>query len=310
MDRIRLNASEWMDFRSGEKKCFLLTNGLGGYCSLTVMGNAARNDQALLMGALKAPTVREHLISNVWETLEVDGEETELFSQEFVNRTQNVEGFRFLEGFEMGSLPVWFYRVNGIEIEKTIGMVQGENTVLVRYRVRSGKKGSFSVRPVMRFAAKGSSCRRAGFCGGSEVHCEQWCDSFLWDKWGASDGEGEDLEGFVFEQDARDGRDGIGSAVVNHRIRFEMTGDGREQVFFVVYSLADDVDKWDEERIALWIEEEEKRQEMIAEKSGISDPVGKRLAVSASQYITERASTGGKSIMAGFPYFADWGGIR
>ena len=51
MDRIRLNASEWMDFRSGEKKCFLLTNGLGGYCSLTVMGNAARNDQALLMGA-------------------------------------------------------------------------------------------------------------------------------------------------------------------------------------------------------------------------------------------------------------------
>ncbi len=58
MDRIRLNASEWMDFRSGEKKCFLLTNGLGGYCLLTVMGNAARNDQALLMGALKAPTVR------------------------------------------------------------------------------------------------------------------------------------------------------------------------------------------------------------------------------------------------------------
>ena len=141
MDRIRLNASEWMDFRSGEKKCFLLTNGLGGYCSLTVMGNAARNDQALLMGALKAPTVREHLISNVWETLEVDGEETELFSQEFVNRTQNVEGFRFLEGFEMGSLPVWFYRVKGIEIEKTIGMVQGENTVLVRYRVRSVSSG-------------------------------------------------------------------------------------------------------------------------------------------------------------------------
>ena len=196
MDRIRLNASEWMDFRNGEKKCFLLTNGLGGYCSLTVMGNAARNDQALLMGALKAPTVREHLISNVWETLEVDGEETELFSQEFVNRTQNVEGFRVLEGFEMGSLPVWFYRVKGVEIEKTIGMVQGENTVLVRYRVRSGKKGSFSVRPVC--CKGGAAAGGAGFCGGSEVHCEQWCDSFLWNEWRASDGEGEGLEGFVF----------------------------------------------------------------------------------------------------------------
>ena len=57
----------------------------------------------------------------------------------------------------------------------------------------------------------------------------------------------------------------------------------------------------------MWILEDDNWVEMIAEKSGISDPVGKRLAVSASQYITERASTGGKSIMAGFPYFADWG---
>ena len=264
MDRIRLNASEWMDFRSGEKKCFLLTNGLGGYCSLTVMGNAARNDQALLMGALKAPTVREHLISNVWETLEVDGEETELFSQEFVNRTQNVEGFRFLEGFEMGSLPVWFYRVKGVEIEKTIGMVQGENTVLVRYRVRSGKKGSFSIRPVMRFAAKGEQLQE-----GQDFAVDRKCIAsngviLSYGTNGELQMEKERIwRDLFFEQDARDGRDGIGSAVVNHRIWFEMTGDGREQVFFVVYSLADDVDKWDEERIALWIEEEEKRQDFV-----------------------------------------------
>ena len=223
MDRIRLNASEWMDFRNGEKKCFLLTNGLGGYCSLTVMGNAARNDQALLMGALKAPTVREHLISNVWETLEVDGEETELFSQEFVNRTQNVEGFRFLEGFEMGSLPVWFYRVKGVEIEKTIGMVQGENTVLVRYRVRSGKKGSFSVRPVMRFAAKGEQLQE-----GQDFAVDRKCIAsngviLSYGTNGELQMEKERIwRDLFFEQDARDGRDGIGSAVVNHRIRFEL----------------------------------------------------------------------------------------
>ena len=105
---------------------FLLTNGLGGYCSLTVMGNAARNDQALLMGALKAPTVREHLISNVWETLEVDGEETELFSQEFVNRTQNVEGFRFLEGFESGeSAGMVLPGVRGLRLRRRLGWFRG-----------------------------------------------------------------------------------------------------------------------------------------------------------------------------------------
>lgn len=173
MDRIRLNASEWMDFRSGEKKCFLLTNGLGGYCSLTVMGNAARNDQALLMGALKAPTVREHLISNVWETLEVDGEETELFSQEFVNRTQNVEGFRFLEGFEMGSLPVWFYRVKGIEIEKTIGMVQGGEYGSCPVSGEKWEEGEFFGSAGDAVCGEGrAAAGGAEFCGGPEVHCE------------------------------------------------------------------------------------------------------------------------------------------
>ena len=181
-----------------EKKCFLLTNGLGGYCSLTVMGNAARNDQALLMGALKAPTVREHLISNVWETLEVDGEETELFSQEFVNWTQNVEGFRFLEGFEMGSLPVWFYRVKGIEIEDDWDGSGGEYGSCPVSGEKWEEGEFFDSAGDAVCCEGGAAAGGAGFCGGSEVHCEQWCDSFLWNEWRASDGEGEDLEGFVF----------------------------------------------------------------------------------------------------------------
>ena len=45
----------------GEKDCYLLANGLGGYSSLSVIGAAARGDQALLMSAQKAPNVRMHL---------------------------------------------------------------------------------------------------------------------------------------------------------------------------------------------------------------------------------------------------------
>lgn len=116
--------------------------------------------------------MREHLISNVWETLEVDGEETELFSQEFVNRTQNVEGFRFLEGFEMGSLPVWFYRVKGLKLRRRLGWFRGEYGSCPV----SGEKweeGEFFGSAGDAVCGEGrAAAGGAEFCGGPEVHCE------------------------------------------------------------------------------------------------------------------------------------------
>ncbi|MDD7740740.1 MAG: glycogen debranching enzyme N-terminal domain-containing protein, partial [Lachnospiraceae bacterium] len=216
--KIVLNRLEWQNFRRGEEKCFLLTNGLGGFSSLTVMGNTARGDQALFMAAVKAPNVRYHLLTNLWEELEMDGETVKLYSQEFVNRTKNVEGFRYLEGFEMETLPVWFYRVRGIEIEKTIGMVQGENTVIVRYAVRGdGKKGRIlHVAPLLKFAPKGKDAV-GNLAFSVDERCIAGGGIMLYYK---SNGitrktESEFLPDLYFEQDARDGREAVGGAVRN-----------------------------------------------------------------------------------------------
>ena len=49
--RFERNSQNWNTIEQGEKDCFLLTNGLGGYSSLSVIGSLARGDQALLMYA-------------------------------------------------------------------------------------------------------------------------------------------------------------------------------------------------------------------------------------------------------------------
>ncbi|MDY2937554.1 MAG: type I pullulanase [Fusicatenibacter sp.] len=308
--KIVLNRLDWQNFRRGEEKCFLLTNGLGGFSSLTVMGNTARGDQALFMAAVKAPNVRYHLLTNLWEELEMDGETVKLYSQEFVNRTKNVEGFRYLEGFEMELLPVWFYRVRGIEIEKTVGMVQGENTVIVRYVVRGdGKKGRIlHVTPLLKFAPKGKDTS-GNLAFSVDERCIAGGGIMLYYK---SNGitrktESEFLPDLYFEQDARDGREAVGGAVRNHCLDFELADDTKEQIFYVVYSLQGNVEKWDEQTISGWMEQERKRREGLIAQSKITDPAGQVLAASAQQYIVERESTGGKSILAGFPYFEDWG---
>lgn len=306
--KVRLGRFCWQNFRRGQETCFLLTNGLGGYCSLTVAGDTSRNDHALFMAAEKAPNKRIQLISNMAEILLIDGEEVSLYSQEFVNRTKNAQGFRYLEGFEMEAFPVWFYRVKEIEIEKTIVMLQGENTLAVRYQVRSDRKpgNRLFVTPLLRFAPKGKNLEENQKFQTYENRIEgngrvmYYCTNGLLEK-----REPEVWKDLYYEQDARDGRDAAGAVALNHRICFEI--EGSEQVFYLVYSLDRPVDDCNEMTIEKWISEEERRRKELIRRSGLQSDAGRTLALSASQYVVNRESAGGKSILAGYPYFEDWG---
>lgn len=305
--KVRLCPSDWTDFSRSQEKCWLLTNGLGGYSSLTVAGGASRMDHQLLMAAVKAPNKRVQIIANLEETLECQGTSYSFFSQEFVNRTKNAEGFRYLDSFEMEAFPTWTYRAGGITVKKTIVMVQGENTLAVRYEVPETKKeGRLAVAPLLRFSPKGRNPEK-----GMELRVEEdriiGGGLILYYKTNGSlqRREEEWIEDLYYEQDSRDGRDAVGAAVKNHRILFPLTG--KAQTFCLVYSLQGPVEGCIRQEVESWMDREYERREKIIQKSGISHPVGQALAVSAAQYVVERESTGGKSILAGYPYFEDWG---
>ena len=46
---LKFGRADWKNAARGEEQCFLLTNGLGGYCSMTVIGALTRDDHGLLM---------------------------------------------------------------------------------------------------------------------------------------------------------------------------------------------------------------------------------------------------------------------
>lgn len=63
----------------GQENCYLLTNGLGGYSSLTMIGSAARNDRAFLMASAKAPNHRYNMVHRLSECLETGQEAVQTF---------------------------------------------------------------------------------------------------------------------------------------------------------------------------------------------------------------------------------------
>ena len=62
---------DWKTLERGLENCYLLTNGLGGFSSLTMTGAVARNDHSILMACTKAPNHRINMIHRMKEELDI-----------------------------------------------------------------------------------------------------------------------------------------------------------------------------------------------------------------------------------------------
>jgi predicted glycogen debranching enzyme len=85
-------------------KEWLVTNGLGGYASSTIIGENTRRYHGLLVAAFNPPTQRNVLVSKIEEQLQVNGTNYWLSTNSFPSVT-HPEGYKWLESFERKPLP-------------------------------------------------------------------------------------------------------------------------------------------------------------------------------------------------------------
>ena len=320
---------DWKTFERGQENCYLMTNGLGGFSSLTMTGSAARNDHAFLMACTKAPNNRYNVIHRIAEQIETEGCVYTISTQEFADGSRE-EGYRWLCEFSYEDTPVWRYLVNGIEIEKEAAMRHGENTVAVIYRVRnrSRREIRLAVTPFVQFVSKGNDV-------GADQRFQFEADRIRSGGMTLSvrtDGEAEKIpekeETYFYSYDACDGRRSTGRAKAGCRIQaIVKAGEYRE--LSIVFSLdspgegqkgdlsaASDIHTrgragrrmpQDEMTAQQIIEEQKAYRRGLEEQAGFLSDTARCLAKSASQFIAKRESTGGDTILAGFPFFEDWG---
>ncbi len=300
---------DWKTFERGQENCYLMTNGLGGFSSMTMTGSAARNDHAFLMACVKAPNNRYNVIHRLAEQIEAEGDTYILSSQEFADGGRE-EGYRYLSSFSYEDTPVWRFLVNGIEVEKEAAMRQGKNTAAVVYRVRnrSGKDIRFTATPFVQFVPKGSDIEQ-----GQEFRFEaDRVESGGLTLFVQTDGETEKIpekeEMYFYSYDACDGRRSMGKAKAGCRISAGVKAGGYRELG-IVFSVCGADDRMTGQEMAAWqiIEEQKVYRKELGERAGFSSDTAACLAKSASQFIAKRESTGGDTILAGFPFFEDWG---
>ena len=317
---------DWKTFERGLENCYLMTNGLGGFSSLTMTGAAARGDHAFFMACTEAPNHRYNMIQRLEEEITAGGENYLLSAQEFADGSRQ-EGFHFLSEFSFEDTPVWRYHIKGTEVVKEAAMRQGENTIAVRWRIsnRARQQVRFMVTPYFRFAEKGKDLakeqgfRRTGAdAGGGCYRCCARIESRGLSLVCATNGRIEDmpekLQRYYYAYDACDGRQETGAAKAEHRIVFcvEPGKSGTLELLYTMGGSQDGPGGTDRNDASLpsvksVIEEERERRQRLGKAAGFVSETAVFLAKSADQFLAERQSTGGKTILAGFPFFEDWG---
>ena len=115
---------------------WLVANGIGGFASGTISGILTRRYHGLLIAACKPPLDRKLLLAKLEETAIYDGETIELFANRWADGSVNPTGFDHIEQFHLdGTIPVWTFAFADALLEKRIWMQPGENTTYVRYRL-------------------------------------------------------------------------------------------------------------------------------------------------------------------------------
>lgn len=287
-----------------EERSFLLTNGLGGYASMTAAFSAPRADQGVLVAAVNAPNLRMSMVHRISEKLFIGDREYCLSSQRFADGRPAEDGYHNLDRFCCDDIPRWDYRLGGLRVRRELVIAREENTVALRYTVenREAESCALTVTPFYKFAPKEMALDRLDRCfyyHGGKVNCEGI--SLFLTSTAVVKKCSQQWQLLAYPEDAKDGRPDMGLAASCCE-SYLIIKAGQTKVMEMVFSLEQTEQTFDSLLAA-----RRQRLAWLDGQGAFRDPLARQLVRGTDDFIVRKDSTGGKTIVAGYPLFGDWG---
>ncbi len=134
LSQVRFGREVCGNLAAAESREWLVTNGIGGFASGTIATGMTRRYHGLLIAALQPPLGRNQLVAALDEIVRYGGATYALATHRWASGAIDPQGFLYLESFHLeGATPVWKYSLADALLEKRVWMVQGENTTFIQY---------------------------------------------------------------------------------------------------------------------------------------------------------------------------------
>ncbi len=296
------------DLNAACSREWLETNGIGGFASSTIIGLNTRRYHGLLTAATNPPVGRLLLLSKLEETLILDGQRFELSANQYPGVIYP-QGYRYLKHFRLDPFPIFTYEVGGIEIEKAVFMIHGENSTVVAYTVQGERQGrvSLEVHPLIAFRDYHSTTHANAaldatlhtepgevavrpYPGLPTLHLAHDADSLV--------PGGDWYRSFEFAVERERGLDWVEDLFHPCTLRFDLSR--RSQVAVIASTERRDI-----HRVAAYRQGEIGRRAALHAMAPVQTPLVHRLVLAADQFIVARGDQ--HTVIAGYHWFSDWG---
>jgi predicted glycogen debranching enzyme len=297
------------NFEAATSREWLETNGIGGFACSTVSGMNTRRYHTLLTAAMRPPAGRVVLLSKLDETAVIDGQRYDLSSNQYSGAV-HPQGYVNMEEFRLDPYPISTFAVGGVRIEKLLFMVHGQNTTVIQYRMR--EPGTHSVqlelRPLVAFRDYHTLTHENGALDQTvRLHHEKL----------ASVRPYSDHPALYFAHDAdKVVSQGYWYKNFEYALERERGLDFLEDLFNPLTLLFDvgvrqtvtliaSTEILDVASAGTLREKEVDRRSRIVSSVAAGDDLARALTAAADHYIVARGDQ--KTVIAGYPWFTDWG---
>jgi predicted glycogen debranching enzyme len=333
LPRISLERKFLSDMDKAVKREWIVTNGLGGFASSTVLGVNTRKYHGLLVASFNPPTNRRVLLTQLNEEVQVNEKTYHLGAGETKRKAAHSDSNHSLYSFVLKAFPTFKYVTDETRVEKTVLVPHGKNATITVYKVfnNSPEKVFIKVTPtvnsrhfhsvtdkdeidwsflqkpsrtsvIVQPSTQRSTLILSASTGVYTAVKDEWVETYLQVE--ASRGEScyDDnyLPGFfLFEAAPNETREFSIVAVA---------GKTESEAHLVFSSLPEDL-----EGIHALQEEELKRRLRVLQRFDEQNPDApkeewlKWLVLATDSFIVHRESTRMKSVIAGYHWFEDWG---
>lgn len=302
----------WKSFQAGLEREWVITNGIGGYAGSSIIGANTRKHQGYLVASLRAPVSRYVILTKINEKMCIGDREYSLYTNQRPGGW-NEEGQKHLQRFVYDEQPVFVYQAEDVFLQKTLAFEWEKNTIAVGYEVQNGSRPlTLYLTPLFTYREHSEEKERAALqfeyrnsrdtmylipSDNKELLIKAYVDA----------GEIKDSaelydRELVYQTEIQTGGNCIDNAFTPYTVEITLEPFESKKISFIC-----SVEEEYETDAFRTIQASRQRIQGLIAKAGYQDEFADRLVQAADQFIVQRRSTGYKTIMAGYPWFTDWG---
>lgn len=301
---------------AGVQKEWVLTNGIGGYAGSSVTGAHARKHHGYLIASLHPPVERFVILSKINECLIRSSGKIDFTVEQYLaddGSTAYRKGIEYLNSFTYDGLVHFTTKVPEFTMTKTLAFEHGKNTISISYDIQNdGESATLVLTPLFNYRVhhEASTIDTLKFdttYEQPEIRLVPQQNKDVTIRLFTDDGtvvpcEEKYTTGMQLQKELDVESDALDDNYTPYQIEFPLDAGCRKKISIVC--TIEDVYEKDAFATAA---AEMARFDALEKKAGYHDELAETLTIAADHFLAYRQSTGLMTVLAGLPWFTDWG---